>query len=239
MHKPIYTPGGKAKEYGELCVNIYSGCPHRCDYCYVPDFLHIDREQFHSNYAPRRDIVASVKRQIKRESITGKTIHLCFTCDPYPLGVDTTPTTEVIQAIKESGNHVQILTKGGMRAERDFDLLDENDWFGVSITGGTPEMQEHEPNAASFASRLLSLAAAHQCGIKTWVSCEPALEPLTIYNIIGHTNVIDRYCFGKLNYKPSKIDWGRHGRECERLCLEHGRDFLIKEDLRREMERCR
>lgn len=26
--KPIYEPKGKAKEYGDLAINIYTGCPH-------------------------------------------------------------------------------------------------------------------------------------------------------------------------------------------------------------------
>lgn len=27
--KPIYEPRGKAKEYGDYAINIYTGCPHR------------------------------------------------------------------------------------------------------------------------------------------------------------------------------------------------------------------
>ena len=30
--KPIYEPKGKAKEYGDYALNIYTGCPHRCYY---------------------------------------------------------------------------------------------------------------------------------------------------------------------------------------------------------------
>ena len=26
--KPIYIPSGKAKEYGDYAINIYTGCPH-------------------------------------------------------------------------------------------------------------------------------------------------------------------------------------------------------------------
>ena len=28
MNKPIYKPSGRASEYGELAVNIYTGCNH-------------------------------------------------------------------------------------------------------------------------------------------------------------------------------------------------------------------
>jgi len=45
---PIYEPKGKAKECGDLALNIYIGCPHRCFYCYAPLVLKKDKEVFHS-----------------------------------------------------------------------------------------------------------------------------------------------------------------------------------------------
>lgn len=104
--KPIYEPKGKAKEYGDLAINIYTGCPHNCFYCFAPNVLHKDRKTFHSEVKPRENIVEAVKKQLKDENISGKLIHLCFTCDPYPTGYDTTPTREIIKAIKDSGNNV-------------------------------------------------------------------------------------------------------------------------------------
>ncbi len=44
MIKPIYAPKGRALEYGELALNIYTGCPHRCSYCYAPLALKRNRE---------------------------------------------------------------------------------------------------------------------------------------------------------------------------------------------------
>lgn len=51
--KPIYEPKGKAKEYGDYALNIYTGCPHRCFYCFAPNVLHKDREAFHTNIPPK------------------------------------------------------------------------------------------------------------------------------------------------------------------------------------------
>ena len=65
--KPIYEPKGKAKEYGDYALNIYTGCPHRCFYCFAPNVLHKDREAFHTNVEPRADIVKATKRQLENE----------------------------------------------------------------------------------------------------------------------------------------------------------------------------
>ena len=76
MSGPIYEPKGAAKEYGDYALNIYTGCPHRCYYCYCPGVLRRDREEFYSKVEPRNNIVGKVLGQIEREGITGKLIHL-------------------------------------------------------------------------------------------------------------------------------------------------------------------
>lgn len=237
MFRPIYEPRTRAKEYCDLAVNIYTGCNHGCLYCYAPRVLRKTREDFSKDVRPREGIVESVKKQLLRDGITEKKIMLCFTCDPYPAEIDTTTTREVIKAIKESGNHVQILTKGGKRAERDFDLLDRRDSFGVTISA-TQEMLNalgEEPNAAHVFDRLAAMKQAHKLGIATWVSCEPVLEAKSIYNLIRIGDYIDLFRIGKLNYALSDIDWPAFGRECEALCCFYRRDYYIKEDLRKLM----
>lgn len=227
--KPLYIPKGRAKEYGDYAVNIYTGCPHRCYYCFAPNVLHRDREQFHSCVDPRPGIVDALKKQLDREKITGKLIHLCFTCDPYPTGYDSTTTREVIKAIKASGNHVQILTKGD--GSRDFDLLDENDWYGITFDGAKHGI--YEPS-----DRLVDLLAVKQFGIKTWVSFEPVIDADEVLDCIRECNdFIDKAKIGKLNYFPSSINWKQFGQEAEALCLELGIDYYIKDDLRKEMEK--
>lgn len=239
--KPIYEPKARAKEYGDLAINIYTGCPHRCYYCFAPNVLHRTKEAFHSCVEPRNGIVEAVKHQLDAEKITDKLIHLCFVCDPYPINYDTTPTREIIKAIKESGNHVQILTKGGFLAERDFDLLDSKDNFGVTYAGYENgklfESPKSEPNASAPNERLHSLKIAHNLGIKTWISCEPVLNAMDIENFLGlNVNYIDLYKIGKLNYHPSDISWKEFGRKCERILQSNGQKYYIKDDLRKEMQ---
>lgn len=228
--KPIYEPKGAAKEYGDLAINIYTGCPHRCFYCFAPGVLRRDKEIFHSVVEPREGIVEETAKQIEREKITGKTIHLCFTCDPYPTGYNTSPTRQIIQAIKESGNNVQILTKGD--GSRDLDLLDENDWYGITLDGignGRDPL---------WKARINALAEAHSRGIKTWVSFEPVTDEREFFiNLHLVAPFVDKVKIGKLNYHPSNIDWADFGRRAEDLCQKLGIRYYIKESLRKEMEK--
>lgn len=229
----IYKPKGRALEYSPdaLALNIYTGCTHGCTYCYAAMMAKRWGKPFSENVQARPGIVEAVKLELERKKIAGKLIHLCFSCDPYPVGVDTTATRECIEAIKAAGNHVQILTKGGRRAERDLDLLDREDWFGVTLTGAC----ENEPKAEHEAHRVQTLLLAHDAGIKTWVSYEPVLDAERVKNYIAMLPV-DNSKIGKLNYAPSDIDWGDFGRECVQLCEGHGRAYYIKDDLRKEME---
>lgn len=233
--KPIYEPRGAAKEYGDLAINIYTGCPHRCYYCFAPSVKRQDREEFHSHVEPREGIVEAVARQLEREKITNKLIHLCFTCDPYPTGYDSTATREIIKLLKDSGNHVQILTKGD--GSRDFDLLDGGDWYGITLTYGNTMRTKDEPGALLAPLRIDSLYAAHEKGISTWVSFEPVLSfAETLMFIDKNINVLDKVKIGKLNYHPSNIDWKKFGHEAEALCKVLGLNYYIKDSLRKEMK---
>ena len=224
---PIYEPKGKAKEYGDLAINIYTGCPHRCFYCYAPLVLKKDKEAFHSIVEPRDGIVEAVLRQVERQKITGQTVHLCFTCDPYPTGYDSTPTREIIKILKEHGNHVQILTKGN--GSRDFDLLDKNDWFGVTITGGETEEKRHD-----LSVQLIQAKAIY--GISTWVSFEPVIDADVVLDCLHYgAEAVDKVKIGKLNYHKSDINWHDFGIEAEKICKEQGINYYIKESLRTEM----
>lgn len=234
--KPIYEPKTRAKEYSDLAINIYTGCNHGCWYCYAKK--NHDRWNPNEDFAdvmPREGIVEATERQLSGGKYKGKTIMLCFTCDPYPAEIDTTPTREVIKAIKEAGAQVQILTKGGNRALRDFDLLDSNDSFGITFSGNGIA----EPLAAPQLERIATLVYAAEKGIKTWVSFEPVLDPMAVLGAIAK---IPKWAskdtllkIGKLNHFKNDTDWKFFGEEAERICKENGWNYYIKEDLRAEM----
>jgi DNA repair photolyase len=239
----IYQPKGKALEYAPLALNIYSGCSHGCTYC----FMRPMHERFHGvgsfdKRVYRVGLLEALEKELAKGIYADKLIHLCFSCDPYQAGEpdSSRATRDVIKLLKQAGCHIQILTKAGAAAEKDFDLLDGQDWFGVTIAGGPVNCAEKEPGASSFYERVTSLQAAHVRGIKTWVSCEPVYNELIVYDML-ESNVyakhIDLYRIGKLNYHPSDINWGEFGRRCVELAKLYGRNVYIKDDLRKEMEK--
>ncbi|KKK78694.1 hypothetical protein LCGC14_2840970, partial [marine sediment metagenome] len=123
--KLIYHPSGRAGEYANkgYAVNLFRGCTHSCSYCFSPSILRMLKEEFHASVSTAPDVLERLKADMKRIGKVDKPIFLCFTCDPYCVDADTTITREAIKIILESGNTVNILTKGGLRATRDFDLL--------------------------------------------------------------------------------------------------------------------
>jgi DNA repair photolyase len=162
------------------------------------------------------------------------------------MGYDDTPTREIIKIIKETGNHVQILTKNGTAAVRDFDLLDESDWFGITYTGYEigkfEERSEAEPFADTPRDRLKALWTANKLGIKTWISAEPVLNAEDIITLIDLADYVNLYKVGKLNYHPSDINWKDFGERVERALKVKKRwrsdfDYYIKKSLRVEMEK--
>lgn len=240
----IYKPNGRAGEYGEYALNIYDGCPHGCIYCYVPNCLHKDRAEFHASCTPRQNIVSEVEKRLAKGDIKGKHIFLCFTCDPFPMGIDHEPTRDIIKLIHDSGNYVQILTKGEL-SSADINCLKREDIFGTTISCFN-KSELIEPKALDHGSRLTQLKIIKRIiECKTFISCEPVFNVEDIYRLIYQdiwASRIDEYKIGKLNYMSPdnpyypNINWGEFGRECERLCKLYGRKYYIKESLRKCME---
>lgn len=225
---PIYRPSGRAAEYADYALNIYHGCPHGCTYCYAPAVLRTTRHEF-SKCRLRRDIVKSTAKQLAKGELTGRTVFLCFSCDPYPKGKDTTATREVIGLLKEAGCHVRILTKNPSAAVRDFDLLDEGDEFGTTISGAPRSV---EPNADPEDVRKEVLRDAKERGIGTWISCEPVYDEEAVFRAIVGGDYVDLFRVGKLNYAPSDIDWAEFASLVMTLAGECKRNVMLKSELR-------
>jgi DNA repair photolyase len=205
----IYRPKGKAGEYGDLALNIYKGCSHGCLYCYVPALVYQSPEQFHRNPQARSVDHRTLNREF--DSFRGRSVFLCFTCDPYqPLDVELKLTRQIIQRFQLFGISPNILTKGGSRSTRDFDLLakDPGAKYGATLTFlDESQSLQWEPGASLPQDRIKALREAHSLGIHTWASLEPVIDPEQSLQIIRETAAfVDEFKIGRWNYDPRRIE---------------------------------
>jgi DNA repair photolyase len=241
MLRVVYQPKGRAGEYGEWAVNLYGGhCPHLCKYCYVSSALRVTRETWEKKpFAPRDNLLNKLKKDLM-EPKDIKQIFLCFTCDPYPCGVDSSLTREVIKEIHAKQISVSILTKGGMAASRDYDLLSKEDQIGATLTfTDDKQSAEWEPGAALPKDRIEMLQKAKSIGIQTWASLEPVIDPAQSLEIIRQTHAfVDLFKVGKMNHHPAAkgIDWHKFGWQAKELLEKLGCNYYLKHDLRQAMK---
>jgi hypothetical protein len=139
---------------------------------------------------------------------------------------------------------ITILTKGGARSERDFDILERHAdlvTYATTLTfSDEAQRQVFEPGAAPMEERIAALAAAKHKGVKTWVSCEPVIDPAQTLSLIRQTaDIVDLFKIGKWNYDPRarEIDWHAFGRDVVELLESLGAHYYIKEDLRGDVLR--
>lgn len=240
MSSIIYEPSGRAKEYSELAANLYSGCDHACVYCYAPLATRKKRENF---IVPK--VREAVIRKFLDDAIELKERHekrpilLSFTTDPYQkIDIKYQLTRQAIQILHSHDLKVSILTKGGTRSERDFDLLANNpelSEYGTSLVFiDEVNRLEMEPGASSTQERINALKKAHKKGIFTYVSLEPVWFPEDALKLIDETNkFVDFYKVGKLNYNPQQknIDWKKFRLDVIDKIEKYGNKYYIKKDL--------
>ncbi|MGA2404868.1 MAG: radical SAM protein [Syntrophobacteraceae bacterium] len=170
--KIVYEPKGEAREYAPLAANLRVGCEHGCRYCYGPLAFRKKRDSFHSNPSVRQHALEMLEHDAGILRGDDREILLSFATDPYsPEELTTGLTRQAIEILIDNGLRFTVLTKGGTRASRDFDLLDkyEKCSFGTTLVFASQQDADYwEPRAASIADRIETLKTAHQRGIRTW-----------------------------------------------------------------------
>lgn len=233
----IYEPKGRAGEYAPLAANLYKGCGHGCAYCYAPHILRMDKAIFEN--AQPRNVLREFERDAKKLKNDKRPVLLCFTCDPYqPIDAEYKYTRRAIEILHKNNLKVTILTKGGKRSERDFDLLATHPELSTYATTlvftDERERQQYEPYAALTAERIASLKKAYEFGISTWVSLEPVFHPEDAYKLIKQTHkFVDMFKVGKLNYseETKKVNWHEFCIEVIGLLESLSKKYYIKKDL--------
>ncbi len=235
--KCIYTPKGRAREYSPKALNIYLQCTHQCDYCYCK---RLRGNSFYGKPSPRKNLIPSLKKELAESKVTEQVL-LSFMGDVYcETDDDNQATHDVLEILKENKVPTAVLTKGGIRAMKDFQLFKE---FGEHFQIGTTltfikesDSFEYEPGAASPAERLCMLHDLHYMGIRTFASFEPVIEPRQSLQLIEESlNFVDVFKIGKINnYKgiDKSIDWENFLKSAVDILRSNGKAFYVKHDLR-------
>ncbi len=238
--KVIYEPAGRALEYSNLAINHYAGCSHGCIYCYAAGMAKRYGKPFHQIQVPRNGVIEALRKQAPDYAHTRMRVLLSFMTDPYqPLDDALGLTRSVITILREYSIPFQVLTKGGTRAAKDFDLYTPQDAFATTMTFLDPEDSiKWEPAAALPGNRISAINIAHERGIETWVSLEPVINPSQSLDIISITNgIVDLFKIGTLNHikPPNPIDWRDFGIKAINMCESYGVKYYVKDDLAKHL----
>ena len=240
--KIIYEPKGAAREYAELAANLFAFCPHGCTYCYAGDLRRTKPLDVLKALDEDAGVLQKRYSKMRQDELTydgagTPPVLFCFTCDPYPPQEgELLITRRALQILHSHGLNFTILTKGGELAQRDFDLYQPGDSFGVTLTLTDREAQgKYEPGAADYEERISNLFVANAVGIRTWVSCEPVIYPAQTLELLERTaDYVDEYKIGKLNHgaPPEPVDWRQFAIDAISLCERMGKKYTLKSALK-------
>lgn len=200
-------------EYGDYTMNHVLGCAHGCKYpCYAfqmkKRFGQISTyEEWLEPYLVSNTLELLDKEiPYLRQKI--KSVHLCFTTDPFMYEYDEISQMSIaaIRKLNGAGIKCTVLTKGILPPEL-AKLSPENE-YGITLVSLDDKFtQQFEPYAASIDDRIASLRELSNQGCKTWVSVEPYPTPNIIeqnlHELLEEISFADKIIFGRLHYNKA------------------------------------
>lgn len=197
-------------EYGDFTINHVLGCSHGCTYpCYA--FMMARRFGRVKDYNDWLDTklventIDLLKKEIPKQQKRIKSVHLCFTTDPFMFGHPevTEMSLEIIKLLDHYGIKCTALTKGILPPELSkFDIKHE---WGISLVSFDECFRkQYEAFSADYPTRLGSMKNLHIMGCKTWVSIEPYPTPNIVEQdlptLLDRVSFTNRIIFGRLHY---------------------------------------
>jgi DNA repair photolyase len=197
-------------EYGDYTINHVLGCSHGCLYpCYA--FMMARRFGRIKDYCdwlkPRlvENSLDLLKIEIPKYKKNIKSVHLCFTTDPFMVGYPEIQqmSIEIIRLLDSEGIKCTALTKGVLPIElSQFGNIHE---WGISLISLNEDFRKKiEPFSAAYSDRIESMKHLHDLGFNTWVSMEPYPTPNIIdqevSNLLQSVGFVQRIVFGRLHY---------------------------------------
>jgi DNA repair photolyase len=170
-------------------LNPFTGCAHRCTFCFVRAFEKRADRPFDDRYGTsirvKTNLVEVLRRELARPRWAHEQVVIGTATDPYqPAEGRYRLTRRSIEALAEARNPLSIITRGPLII-RDVDVLvAAARRASVSVTFSIPTLDREilartEPGTAPPRQRLRALTALVEAGIEASVGMAPILPGLS------------------------------------------------------------
>lgn len=239
-------------EYGDYTMNHVFGCAHGCKY---PCYAYLQKKRFgqvscYEDWTKPylvSNTLELLDKEIPKLKNKIKSVHLCFTTDPFMYGYEDVSRMSIkaIQKLNDAGIKCTVLTKGIL--PRELAQLSSENEYGITLVSLNEDFRrEYEPNSATFDERIQALRTLHELGCKTWVSIEPYPTPnfieQNIDDILNAVSFCDKIIFGRVHYNKKASEYKEHKEFFNRtaktvidFCKEHNISYHIKNGTITEM----
>ncbi len=190
----------------KLTFNPYTGCDHRCVYCYASSYI----PNF-TDCRPKKDLLEALKREAGK--LNGETISIANSSDPYPRAETSEGLTRrCLEVLSECNCKVQIITKSNIVA-RDDDLLCKiPSTVALTITTDDDNLARLiEPFAPSSSQRIRAAQDLIKADIPVSVRIDPIIpfvndKPQKLIAELSNIGVKHLTCS---TYKAKADNWKR------------------------------
>ncbi len=170
-------------------LNPYTGCEHRCAFCYVRAYeLRADRpsdDRYGRTVRVKMNVAEILRAELSRRSWRKETVVIGAATDPYQPAEGRYKLTRLcLQTLRDFHNPVGMITRGPMIV-RDIDVLTDiakRADLGITFSIPTLDMEiwrKTEPGTAPPQQRLRAIERLVAAGIKANVGMAPILPGLS------------------------------------------------------------
>jgi DNA repair photolyase len=170
-------------------LNPYTGCVHRCTFCFVRAFEKRADRPFDDRYGTsirvKTNLVDVLRKELARKKWQRELVVIGTATDPYqPAEGRYRLTRGSIAALAEARNPLSIITRGPLIV-RDVDVLGEADRrASATVTFSVPTVDRDiwrmtEPGTAPPRQRLRALTTLIDAGIEASVGMAPILPGIS------------------------------------------------------------
>jgi DNA repair photolyase len=170
-------------------LNPYTGCAHRCTFCYVRAFeQRADRpsgDAYGVSIRVKVNVADVLRAELARRSWRGESVAIGAATDPYqPAEGRYRLTRGCLEALADAANPFHIVTRGPLIV-RDVDVLATAAVRAkVSVSFSVPTLDDEvwrrtEPSTAPPRQRLRALSVLRDAGIEAGVAVAPVLPGIS------------------------------------------------------------